>query len=91
VTTRYTRHPALRLTALEGEGVVLHLGARRYFAVNETGLAMLEAMNQPQTVEALVATLVNAYDVGADEAEMAVEEFITRCLASDLLLVEREA
>ena len=33
---RYQRHPDLRLTALEGEGVVLHLKERRYFTVNET-------------------------------------------------------
>ena len=38
--TRYQRHPDLRLTALEGEGVVLHLKERRYFTVNETGLVL---------------------------------------------------
>jgi hypothetical protein len=91
MTTRYARHPAMRLTALEGEGVVLHLGARKYFSVNETGLAMLEAMNEPRTIDALVATLMDGYDVGSDEAASTVNGFITQCLASDLLVVEREA
>ena len=39
--TRYRRHPELRLTALEGEGVALHLGTRRYYSVSESGVDLL--------------------------------------------------
>ena len=40
----YSRHPELRLTAVEDEGVVLHLGSLRYFTVNETGRTILQAL-----------------------------------------------
>ncbi len=88
---RYRRHPDLRLTALEGEGVVLHLGTRRYFSVTETGLAILEALETPQTVEDLARVLAARYAVTADHAAASVRAFLDRCRGLDVLLEEREA
>ncbi|HEU5171517.1 MAG TPA: PqqD family protein [Gemmatimonadales bacterium] len=88
MTLRYRRHPDLRLTALEGEGVVLHLGTRRYFSVNESGLAILEALKSPRTVDELVSALCERYDVTADWAEATVRAFLARCRDADVLLAE---
>ena len=85
---RYRRHPELRLAAVEGEGVVLHLGTRRYFSVNDSGLTLLEALAAPQSFEDLVAALVQRYDVTATGAGESVHEFLERCLAAKLLVVE---
>ena len=49
MTTVYSRHADLRLTAVDDEGVVLHLGSLRYFTVNETGLTILKALTEPRT------------------------------------------
>ena len=49
MTTVYSRHPDLRVTAVDGEGVVLHLGSRQYFSVNETGVTILHALKQPRS------------------------------------------
>jgi hypothetical protein len=87
VTARYQRHPETRLTAIEGEGVVLHLGTRRYFSVSETGLAVLEALAGPCTVEELVPLLVASYDVTPEDAGKSTHAFVTRCLAADLVVV----
>lgn len=83
---RYLRHPDLRLTALEGEGVALHLGERRYFTVSESGLALLEAMRQPATFEELVAVLTARYDVTEEQATASVAAFLTRCRDTNLVL-----
>ena len=88
MTVRYARHPDLRMTALEGEGVVLHLGTRRYFSVNETGLTILQAMEAPRTVDELAAALVEHFEVTPDAAEQSVREFVDRCCRSDLLVRE---
>jgi hypothetical protein len=79
---RYRRHPDLRLTSLEGEGVVLHLKSRRYFSVNETGLTLLEALKQPQTFAQLVAKIVAEYDVSPETAAATTREFLDQCLAA---------
>ncbi len=80
--TRYLRHPELRLTALEGEGVVLHLRCRRYFSVNETGLVLLEALKQPKTFDELVAAILGEYDVTPDVATKTTREFLDHCVAT---------
>jgi hypothetical protein len=82
---RYARHADLRLTALDGEGVVLHLGSRRYYSVSESGLDLLEALVEPRTIEELVATLTAKYDVGADTAAASVREFLEQGVRTGLL------
>ena len=79
---RYLRHPELRLTALEGEGVVLHLRSRRYFSVNETGLVLLEALKQPRSFDELVAAILGEYDVTPDVATKTTREFLDHCVAT---------
>jgi L-asparaginase II len=86
--TTYRRHPDLRLTELEGEGVVLHLGSRRYFTVSESGLTILTKLEDGCTFDALVAALLDEYEVSHDEAAESVKEFLDRCMAADLLVLE---
>lgn len=76
MTVRYARHPHLRLTALDGEGVVLHLGTRKYYSVSESGLDILQALEQPQTLDQLVAVLMARYDVTTDDAATAARGFL---------------
>ena len=79
---RYQRHADLRLTSLEGEGVVLHLKARRYFSVNETGLTILEALKEPRTFQQLVDAILAEYDVTPAMAAETTRAFLDQCLAS---------
>ena len=79
---RDLRHPDLRLTALEGEGVVLHLRSRKYFSVNETGLVILEALKEPRTFSELVAAILAEYEVTPEAATATTREFVDYCLAT---------
>lgn len=88
MSQRFRRHPDLRLTALEGEGVVLHMGERRYFTVTETGLTILQALVEPRSFEEVVAAVLDEYDVGPDEAERTTRAFLDQCRAANLLLEE---
>jgi len=85
---RYTRHHELRLTALEGEGVVLHLGSRRYYSVSESGLDLLEALRTPHTLAELVGVLTTKYTVSSAEAESATRAFVEQGQRSGLLTAE---
>jgi hypothetical protein len=82
----YSRHPDLRLTALEGEGVVLHLRERRYFSVSETGLSLLEALKQPRTFGELVDGLLAEYEVDRETAVSTTRAFLDQCIASAVVL-----
>lgn len=89
--TTYIRHPDLRLTALEGEGVVLHLGERRYFTVSESGLALLDALQRPATVDELVTVLTARYDVTEEKALESVRGFVDRCRGANLVVEQTGA
>jgi hypothetical protein len=86
----YRRHPDLRLTSLEGEGVVLHLLERRYFSVSETGLVLLEALKQARTFDQLVEGLLSEYEVERDTAVSTTRAFLDQCLASAVVMEIRE-
>lgn len=82
----FRRHPDLRLTSLEGEGVVLHLGARRYFTVTESGLTILEALAEPRTFDQLVDAILEAYEVDRPRAVATTQAFLDRCREADLVI-----
>ena len=86
----YRRHPDLRLTSLEGEGVVLHLRERRYFSVSETGLVLLEALKEARSFEQLVEGLLSEYDVDRETAVTTTRAFLDQCLASAVVMEIRE-
>lgn len=88
MTKQYRRHADIRLTALEGEGVVLHMGARRYFTVTETGLTILDALKTPQTFDQLVEAITAEYDVAPDRAATSVQTFLTQCVNASVVLEE---
>ena len=83
----YRRHPDIRLTELEGEGVVLHLGARRYFSVNETGLLLLEQLRQPRTFVELVNAVLNDYEVDPPTAAETTRAFLDQCVSASVVEV----
>jgi hypothetical protein len=91
MTIWYSRHRDLRLTSLEGEGVVLHLGSRRYFTVSETGQVILDALEVPCTFDALVARITARYDVDEQHAVESVRGFLDRCMRVALVVAEDRA
>ena len=88
MTTVYSRHADLRLTAVDDEGVVLHLGSLRYFTVNETGLVILETLAEPRSLPELVKAVTDAYDITDDIAEETTRAFVERCVEAKLLRAE---
>lgn len=88
MSERFVRHPDLRLADVEGDGVILHLGSRRYFSVSESGLALLQALDAPRSLEDLVRLLLERYDVTPDQAEASVRTFLESCRAAELLVIK---
>lgn len=87
---RYHRHPDLRLSPQEGEGVVLHLDERRHFSVSEAGLALLEALKEPRTFDELVEGLLSQHQTDRDAAAQTARAFLDQCLASAVVVETNE-
>lgn len=86
MSTFYRRHPGLRLTNVEGEGIVLHLDTRRYFSVNETGLLILEALFYPQSADELVETVLERYDAAPEYVRECIVQFLAHCQGGELIV-----
>jgi len=89
MNTRYRQRTELRIAELKDEGIVLHLGSRRYFTVSETGLRILELLREPRTLAELTRRLVDRYDVTEEHAEQSVRQFIAACRDANLLVAVR--
>jgi len=85
MTALFHRLPELRLTELAGEGVVLHLGEKRYFTVNETGLAILNALEKPRTFDQLVDSVLAEFEVEPEIARKTTQAFLDHCMNAKLV------
>jgi hypothetical protein len=59
-------------TAMEDEAVLLHLGTRKYYGLNETGLRIWQMIQVGASLGDIATTLSNEYEVDVDEAREAV-------------------
>lgn len=91
MTVRYLRHADLRLTGLEGEGVALHLGTRKYYSLSESGLDLLEALVTPRTLEELSAVLTARYDVTPEQARDSARAFVEHGCSVGMLVTEESS
>ena len=73
---------------MEGEGVALHLGTRRYYSVSESGLDLLDALVAPKTLEELVVVLTSKYEVTLEQATVSAREFVEHGVRTGVLVVE---
>jgi len=57
---------------LEGEAVLLHLGTKQYYRLNETSAAIWKGLERGLDEPAIVAELTREFDVAAETAEREV-------------------
>jgi len=60
--------PDVLAAHLEGEAVLLHLGTKQYYRLNETGAAIWKALERGLDEPAIVAELTREFDVAAETA-----------------------
>lgn len=70
-----------------GEGAVLvHLGTKYYYSLNEVGLAIWKLLESTAGIDDLVQKLVSDYDVSEDHAKRSVSRFIEELKREHLVL-----
>ncbi|MCB9679294.1 MAG: PqqD family protein [Alphaproteobacteria bacterium] len=70
----------------DGEGaILLDLRTNAYFELNGTGLSIWEALAAGRSPAAIAEGLVEAFDVGADEARGAVDALLAELADAGLL------
>jgi hypothetical protein len=80
-------HPKCLLTVLDdGTGVILNLDTKYYFTLNETGVALWQALEAgASTASAIAAELVRRFEVDEAQALEDVREVLAELLAEKLV------
>lgn len=81
----YTISPDAAFAAVEDGAVVLHMGTKRYYSLNETGTFVWHRLEAGVARVEIVAQLVDQYDVGPAEAEMAVAHLLEELVEESLI------
>jgi hypothetical protein len=78
--------PEVIVTELEGkEAVLLHLGSRKYFSLNSTGLEIWQGLTEGLPLGEIARRLQNDYDLDADRATASVNRLAGELLAAGLV------
>ncbi len=72
---------------MEDGAVVLHMGTKRYYSLNETGSFVWRRLEDGIARAEIVAQVVAAYDVGIAEAEIAVTRLLDELVEESLIRV----
>jgi hypothetical protein len=73
--------------AVEDGAVVLHMGTKRYYSLNETGAFVWRRLEDGIARAEIVAQVVEEYDVGIAEAEIAVARLLDELVQESLIRI----
>lgn len=71
---------------LEGEAVLLHLGTKAYFKLNDTAAEIWKGLEAGESNDALVARLTAAFEVDVPTARAETERVVGELTTKGLLL-----
>ena len=88
MTARGTIPHDVACANVEDGAVILHMGTKRYFSLNETGAEIWRLLEEGIPVDEIPVRLSQAFDVGLAEARAAVAALLAVLQEKDLLTVE---
>lgn len=77
-------------TKIDGEEVILHKESENYFGLNAVGTRLWESLEEPRTIDDLVATVREEFDVSEEQSRKDVESFVDDLEAANLIGVPDE-
>lgn len=72
-------------TTIDGETVILHVDAGKYYGFNEVGTYVWDLLQRPRTVEEVCRAVVEEYDVTYDRVRDDVDEIVRELAEKDLV------
>ena len=82
---RYVSHPDTASASVADGMVVLHMGTKSYYSLNETGAEIWRLLESRMSEHDAVQRLVRVYDVREDEARHSVARLIADLVAENLV------
>ena len=83
--------PDVVVTELDGnEAVLLHLGTKMYYTLNETGIRIWKLLSEGRTIAEASETIHDEYDILPDAAQKSVLNLTRELITENLLRIVDE-
>ncbi len=69
----------------ENESVLLHLGTKKYYTLNQTGVRIWQMLGEGYKIDEVTQKICAEYEVSSASAERSVSELIQKLLKEELL------
>ena len=86
---RYTVSSDAASAVVDDGAVILHMRTKRYYSLNETGVAIWSMLEGGRSIDDIVASLVATYEIDREPAAAAVAEMLSELASVELVQVER--
>lgn len=84
---RYARSTETMESETDGAPVVLHLRSWDFFEFDRVGGVIWQLLEEPMSADELVDLLVGRFEVGRDQCEDEVGQFLEKAVAAELVTV----
>lgn len=84
---KIARHPDLLAVPMDGDLVMMSISQGCYYGINPVGARIWEALEMPQSLEALCRMVTAEFEVSAEQCEQDVRLFVQQML--DARVVEQ--
>jgi hypothetical protein len=85
---RYAIPADVACASVEDGAVVLHMGTKRYFSLNETGAAIWRLLEEDVPLDHVPRRLSERYEVELEDARLAVDSLLAALREKTLLIME---
>ena len=85
---RYSISPDAACAVVDDGAVILHMRTKRYYSLNETGVAIWSMLEASQPVPEIVASLTATYEIDAHSAGAAVRRILEELASVELVRLE---
>jgi hypothetical protein len=72
---------------VNGETVILDLDSESYFGLDEVGTRIWQLLQEKDDLQAVFETLLDEYDVEADQLETDINELLEKLVESGLVII----
>lgn len=84
------KHDEVVYTDLEEGAVLLHLGTRFYYSLNEVGQSIWRLLDSAESLEDMLGKLAEEYEVDGQRVEESVSRFLNELEREQLILRHEE-
>ncbi|MDH3445204.1 MAG: PqqD family peptide modification chaperone [Deltaproteobacteria bacterium] len=75
---------------MAGEAVILNTDSGVYYGLNPVGARVWQLIQEPRTVQDLLRTLLETYDVSADRCELELISLLQELATKDLIVIQAD-